>query len=121
MARLPLSVRPRKFRNVPTGGFDSRKEAAQAAKFELLKSAIDPADRVILVERQVRYELLPAQKENGRCIERPVHYVADFRVTYGDGHAEVYDVKSPITRKLPAYVLKRKLLLFRLGIRLREL
>jgi hypothetical protein len=95
--------------------YDSKKEAAYNAQLELLKNAANPAQMVVKIERQVKYELLP--KQDG---ERAVSYLADFRVTFADGHIEVIDVKSSFTQKLPAYVLKRKMMLFFHGIKIKE-
>lgn len=66
--------------------------------------------------RQVRYELLPAQKKPSGGTERAVHYVADF--TYSQaGRLVVEDVKGV---KTPDYVLKRKLMLHVHGIEILE-
>ena len=111
-----------KFRNRPRGGFDSRKEERAYHELLLRMRASIPALRVMLIERQVRFELLPRQLDDrGKTIERAVTYVADFVVTYADGHREVIDVKSTVTRKLPAYVLKRKLMLFMHKLRVVEI
>jgi hypothetical protein len=112
----------RKFFNRPTeDGFDSRKEQRVFRELELLYHASEPRLRVANVARQVAYEVVPAQyDERGRCIERAVHYIADFVVDYGDGRREVLDAKSAFTRKLPVYVIKRKLMLWRYGLRVRE-
>lgn len=110
-----------KYKNIKSDGYDSRKEALYAAQLEQLKQATEPHNRVVSVERQVSYELVPAQKdEKGRYLERAVKYIADFRVTYADGRVEVVDVKSVFTKKLPLYVLKRKLMLFIHKIRIKE-
>ena len=95
--------------------FDSKKEADYYAKLVMLMHAKNTSERVERIDRQVVFELIPKQKG-----EREVCYRADFVVTYGDGRQEVVDVKSAYTRKLPAYVLKRKMLLHRHGIRLKE-
>lgn len=68
----------------------------------------------------MRFTLIPTQSKDGRVIERPVVYVADFK--YWDnrtGEVVVEDVKSPAT-KTPQYVIKRKLMLFRFGIIVKE-
>lgn len=84
------------------------------------------------LKHQVPFELIPAQyetierygkngqrlKDKQRCVERAVEYVADF--TYmEDGKLVVEDVKSPATRTRD-YIIKRKLLLFLRGIRIKE-
>jgi len=115
-------VARRKFGNIKAGGFDSGKEAKRYGDLLLLRVARNPSERVVRIERQVKFVVLPAQLDiNGKLLERAVHYIADFVVTYGDGHTEVEDVKSPPTRKLPAYIIKRKLMLFRHGIRIKEI
>jgi len=85
--------------------FDSKKEAEYYATLLLLqKSGV-----VVKLERQVKFELQPHFRYNKK-MERAITYVADFVVTYKDGHEEVVDVKGMRTRE---YSLKRKLLLFR--------
>lgn len=106
-----------KYKNVKVDGFDSKKEARFNATLEALRFAADPAERVVNIERQVRYLLIPSQQEKGRVIERPATYIADFRVTRADGSVTVYDVKG---MKTDAYVLKRKLMLMVHGIRVQE-
>jgi hypothetical protein len=84
----------------------------------------DPStDKVVKVERQVRFELLAAQKAAppaSRRSERAIFYVADFVLTCADGSRIVIDAKSAITRKHPVYVIKRKLMLFFHGISIVE-
>ncbi len=110
-----------KYGNKKTDGYDSKKERDYALSLEQLKLVPEPQNRVVLVEKQVTYELIPAQKDaQGKSLERAVSYVADFRVTYDDGRVEVVDVKSAYTKKLPVYVLKRKLMLFIHGIKIVE-
>ena len=71
------------------------------------------------VRRQVPFVLIPAQKdETGRVIERAVVYRADFVYTE-DGKTVVEDVKSEAT-KTREYVIKRKLLLYTHGLRIKE-
>lgn len=83
------------------------------------------------IRRQVTFHLLPAQyetvekqlktktKEVKVCVERAVDYIADF--TYmKDGKLVVEDTK--IAKKLlpPEYVLKRKMMLYFHGIKIKE-
>ena len=104
-----------KYRNIVANGFDSRKEAARWQELRLLERAGAITD----LKRQVPIELIPAQYINGRCVERAVKYVADFTYTEHGKHV-VEDVKSEITRKNKDYIIKRKLLLYVHGIRLKE-
>lgn len=103
--------------------FDSKKEAERYKELKMLEQA----GAISGLERQKRYELTPtirergvgADKELGRVIERPSYYVADFVYKAADGSTVVEDVKSPITRTRE-YVLKRKLMLYLHGIRIKE-
>lgn len=74
------------------------------------------------LQRQVKYVLLPAQyDENHKMIERGVSYIADFVYYDEDGKLVVEDVKG--YTKGPHYavfVLKRKLMLWFYGIRVKE-
>jgi hypothetical protein len=95
--------------------FDSGKELRHLQVLEACRSAADPAQRVVHIERQKRYLLI--EKQVG---ERAVSYHADFLVRYADGREEVHDVKSAATRTDKTYVLKRKLMLSVHGIRIQE-
>ena len=88
--------------------FDSKREAARWRELQLLERAGEISD----LRRQVRYELVP--KLPG---ERPVDYIADFVYRDKDGNEVVEDVKGVRT---PVYVIKRKLMLWRHGVRIRE-
>lgn len=48
------------------------------------------------------------------------NYIADFVYTDHKGQTVVEDVKSPMTRKLPVYRLKKKLMLAVYGIEIKE-
>ncbi|MCQ2282362.1 MAG: DUF1064 domain-containing protein [Bacteroidales bacterium] len=85
--------------------FDSKKEAEFFCELKLYKRA----GYITKIERQVAYELQPAFRHDGKA-ERAIRYVADFVVTYSDGHVEVIDVKGVRT---DVYKLKRKMLLFK--------
>ena len=96
--------------------FDSRKEAQRFAELSLLEKAGEIYD----LECQVEYELIPPQKyrSEGRWKAlRGVKYIADFRYTTKDGETVVEDVKG---FKTDAYKIKRKLMLERYGILVRE-
>ena len=73
------------------------------------------------LQRQIVYQLLPAQyDDNHKMVERAVTYVADF-VYYEKGELVVEDVKG--YKKGPHYavfVIKRKLMLYFYGIKVRE-
>ena len=69
---------------------------------------------------QVRFQLTPPQYENGKLVEQPCYYVADFVYCDRYGKTVVEDAKSEITRKNQTYIIKRKLMLERYGIRIVE-
>lgn len=92
--------------------FDSRKEYLRFCELSLLEKAGMVTD----LRRQVRFELIPSQRIDGKVVERPVHYVADF-VYQENGQTVVEDTKGFKTKD---YILKRKLMLHTHGIRIRE-
>ena len=95
--------------------FDSRHAAMRWRELRLLQRAGEIAD----LQRQVKYILVPAQvDENGKVAERAVSYVAAF--VYRDvrsGDTVVEDAKGMHTRD---YIIKRKLMRYVHGIRIRE-
>lgn len=97
--------------------FDSRKEAQRYAELQLLLKAGLICD----LERQKKYILVPPQRdENGKLIEREISYIADF-VYKENGKEVVEDVKG--YKEGAAYrifTIKRKLMLWVHGIRVRE-
>lgn len=119
-----------KYGNIKTRGYDSRKEAERARVLHLLEKAGKIRD----LREQVPYTLIPKQTEMGtrivtrrgrqvtqtveKVVERPVVYVADF-VYYDPATEEtvVEDAKGVRTKE---YIIKRKLMLWLYGIRIRE-
>ncbi len=79
--------------------FHSKKEARHYGYLKVMKLA----GEVIDFKCQVEYKIV----EDGELICK---YIADFVVYYPNNIIEVWDVKSPITRKNPVYRLKKKLL-----------
>lgn len=108
---------------------DSQKEANRWCELKLLERA----GKISQLDRQVEFELIPAMYEsyerfgkNGqrlkdgvRLIERSCNYVADFVYVDEDGHKVVEDTKSMAT-KTKDYILKRKMMLYFHGIKIRE-
>ena len=110
--------------------FDSRKEARRYGELSLLLRA----GKITDLELQKRYELIPAQyetferygkrgqrlKDGQRCVEKSVVYVADF--TYKqDGQTIVEDTKGyQRGTAYDVFVIKRKLMLYIHGIKIRE-
>ena len=69
--------------------FDSRKEGHRY----LMLLDMQQRGKISNLQTQVKYELIPAQYIDGRCVERAVNYVADF-VYLQDGQTVVEDVKG---------------------------
>ena len=96
--------------------FDSKKEARRYLDLR----AMEIAGQIQNLRRQVPYLLIHSQKVDGKVVEKPVTYVADF-VYEQNGETVVEDVKG--YRKGAAYslfVIKRKLMLSVWGIQIRE-
>lgn len=100
--------------------FDSRKEYYRWCDLRLLERA----GKITDLKRQVKYVLIPAQaNEDGKVVERECSYFADF--TYYDfalKQTVVEDVKG--YKRGAAYQLfsiKRKLMLFAYGIKVKEI
>lgn len=94
--------------------FQSKREAHRWCELKLMERA----GIITQLSRQTQFELIPNQRENGKVVERAVTYNADFTY-YENGHYVCEDVKSPYTRT-PQYVIKRKLLLYVHGIKIKE-
>ena len=97
--------------------FDSRREAARYRELLAMQQAGEIADLLC----QPEYLLIPAQSAASGRKERKVVYRADFAYRLPDGGMVVEDVKSQATAKLPAYIIKRKLMLQVHGIEVREI
>lgn len=94
--------------------FDSKKEASRYKELLLLEKAGAIKD----LRMQVKFTLIPAQRDEatGKVVERECSYKADF--VYSEGEKTVVeDVKGFRTKE---YIIKRKLMLWRYGIRIRE-
>jgi Protein of unknown function (DUF1064) len=88
--------------------FDSQKEAARYQDLKIQEFANVISD----LRLQVKYDLVV----NGVKVAA---YVADF-VYFKDGIEKIEDVKSDMTRKLPVYRLKKKLMKAIYGIEILE-
>jgi hypothetical protein len=131
-------MRQRKYGNRKTtiGGkeFDSKKEARRYQELQLLQRS----GQIQNLQTQVKYVLIPAQREAsfevyksgpnkgrrkpGKVVEHECSYVADFVYTQ-DGETVVEDVKGyrdPSSAAYAKFVIKRKLMLERYGIRVKE-
>ena len=103
--------------------YDSVKEYKRHCELLLLERA----GAITGLQRQVEFELIPAQREpdrvgvrggkiKGKTIEHAVRYIADY-VYYENGKQVVEDVKGVKTKD---YVIKRKLMLWVHGIKIKE-
>ena len=116
-----------KFHNIKTGGFDSLKEARRYNELFMLQKA----GYITELQTQVKYELIPPQYEtyerygksgnrlqDGRkLVERGVDYIADFVYKDSTGNTVVEDTKGVKTKD---YIIKRKLMLYIHGIKIKE-
>lgn len=103
---------------------DSRKEANRWLELKLLEGA----GKIVELKRQMEFLLIPPQYEEietgnrkrkvkKKLIERACVYRADFVYHDEKGNLIVEDVKGLRTRD---YIIKRKLMLYVYGIRIRE-
>lgn len=98
----PTPKKPSKYKNekvdTKDGKFDSKKEHAYYGKLQMRERAGEISD----IQKQVKFKC----EVNGMLI---CNYIADF--TYVEnGKLVVCDVKSEMTKKLPVYRLKKKLM-----------
>ena len=93
--------------------FDSKKEARRYIELKMLERS----GKITDLKRQVKYNLIPAQKQDKKTIERACDYYADFVYRRRDGCIIVEDTKGV---KTPEYIIKRKLMLCVHGIRIQE-
>lgn len=90
--------------------FDSRKEANRYQELKLLERA----GKIHDLQMQVPFELIP--KQDG---ERSCRYVADF--VYTDAETDQKVVEDTKGVRTDVYKIKRKLMLFNYGIKIREI
>ena len=105
--------------------FDSRKEARRYAQLKLMERAGAISD----LQLQVKFILIPAQREpdktgkrggviKGKTIERECSYIADFVYVDNDtGETVVEDAKG---MKTEVYKIKKKLMLYVHGVKIKE-
>ena len=116
-----------KYHNQKSGGFDSRKEERRFMELLMMQRA----GHISELQTQVKYELIPSQyesyerygkdgkrlKDGQKLIERGVSYVADFVYKDSTGKTVVEDTKGVKTKD---YIIKRKLMLYIHGIKIKE-
>lgn len=101
-----------KYGNRVTGGKDSGKEYRRA----LLLRHMQKTGEIKNLREQVKFELVPKQKRSDGTTERSVTWTADF-VYEKEGKKIVEDCKG---FKTVDYIIRRKLMLFLLGIEVKE-
>lgn len=103
--------------------FDSKRECRRYKELQILQQI----GAISELRTQVKFVLIPAQREadtvgkrggiiKGNLIEREVSYIADFVYVEND-KTVVEDAKGMRT---PEYILKRKMMLYFYGIRIKE-
>ena len=110
--------------------FDSKRECRRYKELEILQQI----GAISELRTQVKFVLIPAQREpsseaykrgqkkgqpkDGKVIEQECSYYADFDYIEKDGTHVVEDVKGMKTKE---YIIKRKLMLYIHGIKIREI
>lgn len=114
--------------------FDSKREGRRYTELKLLQKA----GEIKGLELQKPFVLIPAQyeyyerygkkgqrlKDGKRCIEKSCVYIADFTYIDKNGETVVEDVKGykdPSSAGFAKFVIKRKLMLYVYGIRIKEI
>ena len=92
--------------------FDSQREANRYAELKMLERA----GCISNLRLQVKYAIVEPHKREDGTTERGAFYIADF--AYFGGEKEV--VEDAKGYRTPEYILKRKLMLERYGIRILE-
>lgn len=110
-----ITLGRKKYNNQKCMGYASKREAQRASELKLLERA----GKISGLKEQVRFELIPKQiDELGHLLERECSYIADFcYIDLATGKNVVEDAKG---YKTPEYIIKRKLMLFMHGIRIKE-
>lgn len=117
--KLGISTeKPSKYRNEKTVvdgiKFDSKKEANRYAELKVLERV----GAITNLRLQVPFLLIPTLKdEKGKVLERAVYYKADFVYLKGK-QTVVEDVKGKKTKE---YILKRKIMLLKYKIKIKEI
>ncbi len=123
---------PRKYGNKPITidgiRFASKKEGYY---YLALRDRVDSGE-ISNLRMQVPYEIVPAvyetqtihlktkDKQVTKCVQKAVHYIADFVYTDRDGIDQVIDVKGGSATKTKEYLLKKKMMRAFLGIEIVE-
>lgn len=107
-----------KYRAVPIdtedGHFDSMGEYARWQDLKLMQRG----GLISGLKRQVKFELIPKQKSKDGKNVQPVEYIADFR--YYDKRTGQWVTEDFKGMRTDVYKLKKKLMLWRYGIEIKE-
>lgn len=107
-----------KYHNIKTMTSDGIEHHSQAeAKRWIQLKLLEKAGEIKDLQRQVKYVLIPSQKEGKKTIERECSYIADFVYTDKQGNIVVEDTKGFRTKD---YTIKRKLMLWVHKIKVKE-
>lgn len=113
-----------KYRNRLSEGYHSKKEKNRASILRMMEKQ----GLITNLQEQVKFELIPTQYEtvevqlktklkiNKKCIEKSCSYIADFAYTE-NGSYVVEDAKGFRTKD---YIIKRKLMYYLYGIKIKE-
>ena len=96
--------------------FDSKHEAMRWCELKYMERA----GLIYDLQRQVPFVLIPTQRDEvtGKLLEKETKYYADF--TYRDRQTNRLVVEDAKGVKTEAYRLKKKLMLYRHGIQIKE-
>lgn len=116
MLRMAKYSKYHSIKSITSDGIEhhSQAEAKRWIQLKLLERAGEIKD----LQRQVKYVLIPSQKEGKKTIERECAYIADFVYTdLRTGQVVVEDTKGFRTKD---YTIKRKLMLWVHKIKVKE-
>lgn len=92
----------------------SKRECNRYEELRLLEKM----GKIVELQTQVKYELVPSQKRDDGKTERAVTYTLDFQ--YFDKEARKWRYEDSKGMKTQQYVIRRKLMLWVHGIRIEE-
>lgn len=114
LSAAPASPKHNKYGAKKTGTHASRKEHRRANQLKLMQRS----GLISNLREQVKYVLIPTQRDpQGNLLEKECSYYADF-VYDKDGVTVVEDTKGVRT---PQYIIKRKLMLQKYAIQVKEI
>ena len=101
--------------------YASKREAKRGSELLLLEKSGAISD----LQMQVKFELLPSQRIDGKVVERACSYIADFvYIDTATGQKVVEDAKGyrdPSSAVYAKFVIKRKMMLYFHGIKIKEI